>query len=86
MDSAVKKLLDDIGTKFSNYESILNGENNKDIKTTLEKVKMVLDNPVEKNVKFLQKVIYDNLDDGNKNKFLLENKNKKNYNENDKFD
>ena len=86
LDSAVKKLLDDIGTKFSNYESILNGENNKDIKTTLEKVKMVLDNPVEKNVKFLQKVIYDNLDDGNKNKFLLENKNKKNYNENDKFD
>ncbi len=85
-ESKVKNLLVDIDVKISTYESILNNENNKDIKTTLEKLKMVLDNPVEENVKILQKVIYDNLDDENKNKFLQENRNKKNYNENDKFD
>ena len=85
-ESEVKELLVDINTKFSEYESILNDENNKDVKTILEKVKMVLENPVERNVKILQKVIYDNLDDWNKNKFLQENKNKKNYNDSDMFD
>ena len=85
-ESAVGKLLRNINTKFSSYESILNDSNNKDIKTTLEKVKMVLENPVEWNVKILQKVIYDNLNDEDKHKFLLENKNKKNYSENDMFD
>ena len=70
---------------LNDYSDILSTET--DIKNTLDKVKMVLENPVSTNVKILQNVIYDNLTtEADKRQFLAENRNNKNYTETDKFD
>ena len=83
--SKIDNLKSSIDGYLSVYSDILSMET--DIKNTLEKVKMVLENPVSTNVKILQNVIYDNLTTkADKIQFLAENRNKKNYTETDKFD
>ena len=80
-----KKTREDMEKKlFPDWQDIID-ERLINIKGTIDKIKKIIERPNETNTKFLQKFIYENLDEDNKIKFAQKNCIGKIYN-NDNFD